>query len=123
MIATLASLAAGLGVPARFTKAAGIAALVALVVALLALGKCAYDSSVIDTHDAKRDAATATADRKADAAAATERRADDARLSTETRQLEGARNASTDLDRRLARHRCLRMQQDARRAGHEPPAC
>lgn len=123
MIAALASLALRAGVPKRFAKAAGIAALVAVLALLLIVGKCSYDQSVIEKHDAKQDAATAKADRKADAKASTERRADDSRLITETQQLEGARNAPTDVDRRLARHRCLRTQQADRAAGRKSSVC
>jgi hypothetical protein len=93
---------------------------------LLALwgGKCAYDKSVITKHDAKVEAATAKADLKANDHAAEQRRADDARLTQESQQLKEAQNgATTDLDRRLAFQRCLRLQQGARRDGKQPPSC
>lgn len=93
---------------------------------LLVLGtaKCAYDRSVIRNYTANQNAANAKADRKADQAAAEQRREDDARLTTERKQLEEAgKNATNPTDRRIARHRCIRLQQDARAAGREPPAC
>jgi uncharacterized protein HemX len=120
----LASLALGLGVPQRFAKAAGILGAVMLLIALLGLGKCAYDRSIIKAHTARQEASNARADRKADTRAAETRRSDDARLAQEQQQLERAQaNAQNDTDRRLARHRCLRLQQAARAAGREPPAC
>jgi hypothetical protein len=63
MMPGLIALALKLGVPARFAKAAVIATLFALALSLLVLGKCAYDKSIIDTHEAKQEAATAKADR------------------------------------------------------------
>ena len=100
------------------------------LVALLALagliwgGIKLHDRNVIKTHDAGQAAVTAIADRKADTTAAVERRADDARTADEKTQLEKAQaNAPTDLDRRLARMRCIRLQQDARRLGKQSPAC
>lgn len=108
----------------RFAKAAIVATLIVLLIALLALGKCAYDKSIIDRHEAKQEAATAKADRRADTKAAEQRRADDNRLTSESDQLEKAQaNAKTDLDRRLARNRCIRLQQAARRDGKLAPAC
>lgn len=107
-------------------KALGIGALVAVLVLSLGLAKCAYDRSIIGAHDAKRDAATAKADRKADAKAAEERRTDDARITNETQALENveAHYANdTPTARRVARQRCIRLQQQARDAGRQPPAC
>lgn len=98
-----------------------------LVVALIAaagLAKCAYDRSIISSHDAKIEAKTARADQRADGHAADQRRADDARLATETEELGRAtENEPTDEARRLARHRCLRLQQAARRDGKLTPSC
>jgi hypothetical protein len=117
MIATIAGF---IGVP----KWAIIAGLVALAVAGAGLGKCAYDRSIISAHEAKRELGQERADRKADAAVAETRRGDDARLTQETQELERSRtNAQTDIDRRLARHRCLRLQQAARSDGKLAPAC
>lgn len=120
----LTSLALGLGVPQRFAKLAGILGAILLLVALLGVGKCAYDRSIIKNHTARQDASNARADRKADTKAAETRRGDDARLAQEQQQLERAQaNAQNATDRRIARHRCLGLQQAARAAGREPPAC
>lgn len=120
----LIALALKFGVPPKFAKAAVIAALFALVIAFFALGKCAYDKSIISRHEVKQEAATAKADRKADTHAAEQRRADDSRLTQEADQLKKVQdNAKTDTDRRLARHRCIRLQQAARRDSKLAPAC
>jgi hypothetical protein len=120
----LIALALKLGVPPKFAKAATIAALFVLAMSLLALGKCAYDRSIINTHEAKQEAATAKADRKADTAAAEQRRVDDSRLTTEAQELNRSTDhAQTDLDRRLAFQRCLRLQQAARAKHGVVPAC
>lgn len=120
----LLSLIMGAGVPAKLAKP-----VLAVVGALLLLGvlwggKCAYDRSIINAHEAKQEAATAKADRKADTKAAEQRRADDARLTTEADELNRSTDhAQTDLDRRLAFQRCLRLQQAARSKHGVVPAC
>lgn len=125
MFTTLAlRLALGLGISPRAAKFGLIAALVVAAILGLGIGKCSYDRSVVKNANAGQEAATAKADRRADTKAAEQRRADDGRLAQETRQLERAQsNAKTDVERRLARHRCLRAQQAARAGGREPPAC
>jgi uncharacterized protein YfaS (alpha-2-macroglobulin family) len=98
-------------------------ALAAAIAAFLA-ARAIHDRNLIAGHDAARAAATAKADRTADAHAAETRRADDNRLGNEATELGKAQaNAPTDLDRRLARARCIRLQQAARAGGGEPPAC
>ena len=116
--------AGALGIPTPFRKAAVIAAgIVLLGLAALAVVKI-HDHRVVATHEAKQDAANARADRAADAKAAEQRLADDARLTNESDELNrSTANASTDLDRRLAFQRCLRLQQSARAANRKPPAC
>jgi uncharacterized protein YfaS (alpha-2-macroglobulin family) len=112
------------GVPAKFARPLAIAALVMALLAAMGGLKCAYDRNLIRDHQAAQAAANARADRKADARAAETRRADDARLTQESTQLEKVQaNAPNDTARRLARHRCLRLQQAARRDGKQPPAC
>lgn len=100
------------------------------LVLLLAAGgvlwglKALYDHNVIAAHDARQEAATTKADRAADANAATERRADDNRLQSEAAELGKVTNdAQNDRDRRVARQRCIRLQQSARAAGRQSPAC
>jgi hypothetical protein len=91
---------------------------------LLFGGKALYDHSVISKHDTKVEAKTAKADRKADNHAADQRRTDDARLNQEASQLQKVQtNAKSNHDRSLARARCIRLQQSARAAKRQPPAC
>ena len=56
---------ARLGVPPQFRKAAFWAAVIALLIAFLALGKCAYDRKVIRDHEAKVERRAAPATNKA----------------------------------------------------------
>jgi hypothetical protein len=124
MTALIAHLALKFGMPERGVKIALIILGVILAVILLGIAKCSYDRSVVDKASSKQAASNAKADRTADTAAAVTRRADDARLTQESQQLGKAQShAQTDLDRRLARARCVRAQQAARANGSEPPAC
>lgn len=124
MPALIAKLALRFGVTERAVKIALIALAVIAAITALGVAKCTYDKGVVERASSKQAASNATADRKADAGAAEQRRTDDARLTQESQQLERAHaNAQTDLDRRLARARCLRAQQAARANGSEPPAC
>jgi hypothetical protein len=120
----LLSLAAGIGIPERFQKAAIIGAGALLLILAAFVVVKIHDHRIIATHDAKQDATNSKADRKADSHAAEQRRADDTRLNQEADQLKKAQdNAKTDHDRRLARFRCIRLQQAARRDGKQPPSC
>lgn len=125
MFAFLIPLVLKLGIPSKFAKPAIIAAIIALAVLALGLGKCAYDRSIINAHEAKQDAANSKADRKADAAAAEQRRADDARLQTETQEVNHAvEKAGNDpVARRNAYYACVRAQQLARAKRQQPPTC
>ena len=121
----LLSLVGKLGIPPQFRKAALIGTAIVLLAALLAIGKCTYDRSVIKAHEAKQEAANAKADRKADQKAAEQRRADDARSTTEAQQIKEAVNeAGKDpAARRAAYYRCVSAQQSARRTGKRAAAC
>jgi hypothetical protein len=120
----LLNFATGLVGP-RFAKPAIFAVLALLIVGALWGGKCAYDKSIIDRHEAKQEAATAKADRKADTKAAEQRRADDTRLSTETTEIKEAVNEArrTGADPRAAYYDCVRKQQAARHSGQPPANC
>jgi hypothetical protein len=121
---SFASLALKLGTSERTVKFGLIALAIVLLVIGAGVAKCSYDRSVVNNATAKQTASNAIADRKADTHAGNTRRTDDARLTQESQQLEKVQaHAQTDLDRRLARARCLRAQQAARAGGREPPAC
>jgi uncharacterized protein HemX len=100
-----------------------LVALALIAAAIVGLVKL-HDHRVIANHDARQDASTARADKKADNHAAVQRQTDDARLTQEQQQLQKAvTNANTNHDRSLARARCIRLQQSARAAKRQPPAC
>ena len=112
------------GVPTRFARPVAYAALALLLLAALGTALCAIRKDAIDDYSANQAAANAKADRKADAKVAEQRRVDDARITQESTQLEKVQaNATSDTARRLARHRCLRLQQQARAEHKPPPGC
>ena len=118
------SILTGLGLSDKLARIVAYALLALVIFLALWAAKCSYDKHLIANHDATQAASTANADRQADQNAAEARRVDDARLTQEKQQLEGSTaNAQTDLDRRLAFQRCLRMQQAARASGSVVPAC
>lgn len=114
-----------LGASAKVAKIGAWVMIAALIVIVLGTAKCAYDKRIVDSHDTKVNLDAALADRKADTAAAEQRREDDARVVEERSQLERIDNATTlsPAERRLAKHRCLRLQQTARENGLQPPTC
>jgi hypothetical protein len=109
---------------AGIAKALGIGSAILLLLAVLGVAKCTYDRNLIENHDARQAAETTKADRQADTNAGEQRRVDDNRLNTEQSELgKAGQNAQDRKARRVARQRCIRMQQDARAAGRQPPAC
>jgi hypothetical protein len=113
-----------LGVPERLVKPLlALLAFIALAGLLWAL-LARHDHQVIATHDAKQEVQAVRVDRKADEQASIQRQADTTRINQEQTQLEKVQaNAPTDLDRRLARARCLRAQQAARAINAKSPDC
>jgi hypothetical protein len=100
-----------------------LVALALIAAAIVGLVKL-HDHRVIANHGARQDATTAKADRKADSHASAQRQTDDARLTQEADELKKAQaNAKSNHDRSLARARCIRLQQSARAAKRQPPAC
>lgn len=124
MIGFLVPLILRTGIPARFAKAVAWIVIAIAAVLLIWLGWTLLKGQIIRDHDLGQALEQSEADRAADQNAAEQRRADDNRLANEASELGRAEaNAQTDLDRRLARQRCIRLQQAARRDGREPPAC
>jgi hypothetical protein len=111
-------------VGAKFAKPVGYA-LIALAVALFFFGaKAIYDHNVVSHYKDKVEASQAKADRKADQNAAQAEKYDVSRQNQEADELIKVQdNAKNEQDRRLAFHRCLRLQQRARDNGLKPPAC
>lgn len=101
----------------KAAKVLGVMMLVILIVAILSIGKCAYDRSIIDAHDAAREAAAGQA--REDAA---DQRVKDAITNAKNEEeLHDVINAApggtlSPAARALA---CERL----RRLGRIPPAC
>ncbi|MFB0874589.1 MULTISPECIES: hypothetical protein [unclassified Sphingobium] len=121
----LVALLARSGLPQRHARVIAIGVLVATLMLALWLALAIRDRRVIARHEAGAAVAQARADRAADAQAATRRRSDDARLEAEADALEKVTDNAIDDPRgaRRAYYECLRVQQQARRAGHLTPAC
>ena len=129
MIAWLVTLLAP-RVGAKAARPVAFALLAIVAIGLFFGAKALYDASVIDKHETKVEASAAKADRKADQKAAERMTKDLERREFEQDQLEGAvtnapkdPNVPDDLERRVAFHRCLSLQQRARKDGREPPRC
>lgn len=125
MIASwISKLAGTLGIKLGLAKILFWALAAIALVSLLSIGKCTYDRSVVEKHDLEQRADAAEADRDADREITAQERADADRLRQEEVELKRVQdNEVSDVDRRLAKHRCLRLQQSARAAGREPPRC
>jgi hypothetical protein len=118
------------GLPARRARQLAIGLLIMLAMVGLLIGKLAYDRRVVANYDARTVAVQARADRAADATAATRRRSDDARLEAEADALEKVTEDATHnaisadpRAQRRAYYDCIRLQQQARAAGHLTPTC
>lgn len=124
LIGWLAAKAGGLGVAPRFVRPVAWGVTIIGAVLLLWGGWALVKSSIISTHETKRELKQERADRKADTKVGEMRRQDDARQRQERQELEGAVNhATSDTDRRIAFHECLELQQRARRERRQPPTC
>jgi hypothetical protein len=121
----LLKLAAGIGIPEPFRKAAVIGVGVLLLIITIFAAVKIHDHRVVAAHEAKQDAANAKADRKADTKAAEQRRVDDSRLTNETAEVNHAvEKAGNDpVARRNAYYACVRAQQSARAKHQQPPVC
>jgi hypothetical protein len=121
----LLSLAAGIGIPEPFRKAAVIGTGVLLLLLAVFAAVKIHDSRVISAHDAKQGEANAKADRAADSNAADSRVTDAARQKDESTQaqeaIDEARRNGTDP--RKAYYACVSKQQLARRNNAPVPSC
>lgn len=124
MIAIITSLALRAGVPQRFAKLAGIVALVVALAALLTLGKCSYDRSVIAEHEAAQEAAIAPVVRHADAKAAEARLSDQKRNQADEDAERAAVAPLPDarLSDRQRERACAILRRQAAERGHQSPA-
>lgn len=108
----------------KYAKVAGYALIVLAAIALFFGAKAIYDHNVVSHYKDKVEASQAKADRAADQNAVQAEKYDVARQNQEADELIKVQdNAKNEQDRRLAFHRCLRLQQRARDNGLKPPAC
>lgn len=128
----LIGLALKFGIPARFAKAAVIAALIIALLAALGTAKCAYDHSIIKAHDAdqqlqiERDKAAQTdRERQADTNLQNQREADQAAAGERQQEIDNATRDIPDAvpgPRQRARV-CIELRRQAKAAGRPEPAC
>lgn len=116
-IGTAIARLAGRGASERAAKLLGALALIILLTALLAVGKCAYDDSVIDRHEERREIEAGKARERA-----ADRRVEDAAANTRSKEelydaIESAPGG--DLSPAARALACERL----RRIGRIPPAC
>jgi hypothetical protein len=113
----LLSLFGKLGIPPQFRKAALIGTAVVLLIALLAIGKCAYDRSVIRQHEQKLEQRAKPATDKA----ASERAADTINNAKREEELHNAVHSVPDAAPAGPSHAlaCERL----RHAGKHPASC
>lgn len=92
MITFLTPILASLGVPEGLRKLVAWAGLIVLAVSVLGLSKCAYDRSLIRSHDAEVTAETLKKDSAAKEQAATERATDTETISKAEKERNDAIN-------------------------------
>lgn len=108
----------------KFAKPLAILLLALLAIGLFFGAKAIYDHNVVSGYKTKVEASAAKADRKADQQAADRKELDQARQNAEYNELVKVQeNAQNETQRRLAFHRCLRLQQQARDNGLKSPSC
>lgn len=114
MILTIANL---IGVP----KWAVIAAMVALAVLGLGVGKCTYDRSVIDRHETKQELKQVKRERKADANLQTQTDRDEAASQQRREEIDHATQGIPDQapSARQRARACIELM----RRGNPPPEC
>lgn len=123
--AFLLAFAGKVGIPAPLRKAAVIGTIVVLIVALLAVGKCTYDRSVIRQHEQKAALEQARRERKADANLQSQKARDDAAAEQRREEIDNAtRNIADQVPSARQRARaCLELRRQAEQRGKPVPAC
>lgn len=122
--AFLLSFASGIVGP-KFAKLAVIASAIVLLIAILGLGKCAYDKSVIRQHEQKAEIKQVKRERKADANLQVSKGRDDAAAQQRKQEIDNATRTIPD-QRPSARQRaiaCVELRREAKQRGKPEPAC
>lgn len=130
MISFIEQLLLQAGVGAKFTRLIAWVIVVLVIVLLAIAAVSCYNHEIISNHDAKTNLNAAIEDRQADQNQAAQQTIDLQREAYEQDQLRKAVQDAPkdpkipdDVERNLAFHRCLKLQQDARANGLKPPAC
>jgi uncharacterized protein HemX len=122
--AFLLSFASGIVGP-KFAKLAVIASSIVLLIAILGLGKCAYDKSVIRQHEQKAEIKQVKRERKADANLQVSKGRDDAAAQQRKQEIDNATRTipdqrPSDRQRAIA---CVELRREAKQRGKPEPAC
>lgn len=122
--AFLLKLATGVVGP-RFAKAGVIITGIVLLIAILGLGKCAYDRNVIRQHEQKAALAQAKRERKADANLQIQKGRDDAASQQRQQEIDNAtRNIPDQAPSARQRARgCVELRRQAQQRRKPAPAC
>jgi uncharacterized protein HemX len=109
----------------KWAKPAAIGGLIALLIAILAVGKCAYDKSVIRQHEQKAALQQAKRERKADANLQTQKGRDEAAAQQRQQEIDNAtRNIPDQAPSARQRARvCVELRRQAQQRGKPVPAC
>jgi uncharacterized protein HemX len=122
--AFLLSFASGIVGP-KLARLAVIASAIVLLIAILGLGKCAYDKSVIRQHEQKAEIKQVKRERKADANLQVSKGRDDAAAQERKQEINNATRTIPD-QRPSARQRaiaCVELRREAKQRGKPEPAC
>lgn len=109
----------------KFAKAGVIIAGIVLLVTVLGLGKCAYDSSVISRHEQKAELKQVKRERKADTNLETQKDRDDIATKQRMQEIDNAtRNIPDQAPSARQRARaCVELRREAKQRGKPQPAC
>jgi uncharacterized protein HemX len=122
--AFLLSFASGIVGP-KLARLAVIASAIVLLIAILGLGKCAYDKSVIRQHEQKAEIKQVKRERKADANLQVSKGRDDAAAQQRKQEIDNATRTipdqrPSDRQRAIA---CVELRREAKQRGKPEPAC
>jgi uncharacterized protein HemX len=123
--AFLLAFAGKLGIPEPLRKIAVIGTAIVLLVAILGIGKCAYDKSVIRQHEQKAALEQARRERKADTNLQTQKTRDDAAAEQRRKEIDNAtRNIPDQAPSARQRARaCVELRRQAQQHHKPVPAC
>jgi uncharacterized protein HemX len=109
----------------KWAKPVAIGGLVALLIAILSIGKCTYDKSVIRQHEQKAALQQAQRERKADSNLQVQKGRDEAASQQRQQEIDNATRDIPDQAPSARQHAraCLELQRQAKQRGKPKPAC